>query len=51
MGRVASLEADPDLADIDRLARRYSGKDYRVRDHRRVSAWVEVEHWYGWNLD
>ena len=51
MGHVALLEDDPDLADIDRLARRYTSKDYRVRNRRRVSSWVEVERWYGWNLE
>jgi PPOX class probable F420-dependent enzyme len=51
MGRAVSLEEDPDLVDIDRLSQRYSGRPYRVRDRRRVSAWVEVERWYGWNVD
>lgn len=49
MGRVASIEDDPDLADIDRLARRYTGREYRNRDRRSVSAWVEPERWYGWS--
>jgi PPOX class probable F420-dependent enzyme len=50
MGRVVSLEDDPDLADIDRLSQRYRGAPYRIRDRKRVSAWVEVERWYGWNI-
>lgn len=49
LGRVASLEDDPELADIDRLARRYTGSPYRNRENGRVSAWVEVERWHGWN--
>jgi hypothetical protein len=48
LGRIVSIENDPDLADIDRLARRYTGRDYRNRDRNSVSAWVEPERWYGW---
>jgi PPOX class probable F420-dependent enzyme len=47
-GRVAELAADPDLADIDRISRHYSGEAYRARDQERVSAWLEVTHWFGW---
>lgn len=47
-GRVTSLEDDPDLHDIDRLARHYTGEPYRVRDRPRVSAHVAVERWHGW---
>jgi PPOX class probable F420-dependent enzyme len=50
MGRVVSLEDDPDLVDIDRLSQRYRGAPYRIRDRKRVSAWVEVERWYAWNV-
>jgi PPOX class probable F420-dependent enzyme len=50
MGRVAELRDDPDLTDIDRLSQRYRGTPYPVRDRKRVSAWVEVERWYGWNI-
>jgi PPOX class probable F420-dependent enzyme len=49
MGRVVSIEDDPDLSDIDRLARRYTGREYRNRDRRSVTAWVEPERWYGWS--
>jgi PPOX class probable F420-dependent enzyme len=51
LGRIVSLEADEDLADIDRLAVRYTGKPYRVRDSPRWSAWVEPERWHAWGLD
>lgn len=47
-GRVTSLVDDPDLADIDRLARHYTGDAYPVRGRRRVSAWIDVERWHGW---
>ena len=49
MGQIVSIEDDPDLADIDRLARRYTGREYRDRNRRSVSAWLEPERWYGWN--
>jgi PPOX class probable F420-dependent enzyme len=47
-GRVVSIEPDPDLVDIDRLARRYTGEPYPRREQIRVSAWIEVDTWYGW---
>jgi PPOX class probable F420-dependent enzyme len=50
LGRVVSLEDDPDLVDIDRLARRYTGNPFRRRDAQRVSAWIEVDRWHGWDL-
>ena len=49
IGRVVSIEDDEDLADIDRLARRYTGNPYRRRNRRRVSAWLEPERWHGWS--
>jgi PPOX class probable F420-dependent enzyme len=48
IGRVVSLEEDEGLRDIDRLARRYTGRDYSKRDRPRYSAWVEVERWHAW---
>jgi PPOX class probable F420-dependent enzyme len=39
------------LADIDRLARRYTGRDFGNRAAKRVSAWFEITHWHGWDLD
>ena len=50
IGRVVSLEPDVDLADIDRLARRYTGASYPTRDRPRHTAWVEPERWHAWNL-
>jgi PPOX class probable F420-dependent enzyme len=47
-GRVAELVGDERLEDIDRLALRYTGRPFRDREHRRVSAWVEVERWHAW---
>ncbi|WP_030277459.1 PPOX class F420-dependent oxidoreductase [Streptomyces sp. NRRL B-24484] len=48
IGRVAELYEDRDLADIDRLSRHYTGRDYPVRDRGRVTALIEVDRWHGW---
>jgi PPOX class probable F420-dependent enzyme len=48
LGKIVSIEDDDDLADIDRLALRYTGRPFRTRDRRRVSAWMEPERWHGW---
>jgi PPOX class probable F420-dependent enzyme len=50
LGRVESIEPDDDLRDIDRLALRYTGKPFRTRDRRRVSAWLRPERWSSWPL-
>jgi PPOX class probable F420-dependent enzyme len=48
-GRVVSLEADPQMADIDRIARHYGNEGgYPVRDRGRVSAWIEIDSWHHW---
>ncbi len=48
VGRVAEWGEDEQLADIDRLSQRYTGRAYPVRDRPRVSAWVTIERWHGW---
>jgi PPOX class probable F420-dependent enzyme len=48
IGHVAQLSDDEGLADVDRLARHYTGHDYPARDRRRVTAWIEVDRWHGW---
>jgi PPOX class probable F420-dependent enzyme len=48
IGRVVSIEDDPDLAGIDRLSMRYRGRPYRNRDQIRLNAWIEVDRWHGW---
>ena len=47
-GVVERLEDDPDLTDIDRLAIRYTGNQFRNRVSPRVSAWVRPERWTQW---
>ena len=39
------------LADIDRLARHYTGSPFGSRTAKRVSAWFEITHWHGWEID
>jgi PPOX class probable F420-dependent enzyme len=48
LGRIVRIEDDPDLSDIDRLARRYTGGPHRNRGRDSVSAWMQPERWYGW---
>ncbi len=50
LGRVVSIEEDPTLEGIDRLALHYTGKPFRNRDAKRFNAWIEVERWHGWDL-
>jgi PPOX class probable F420-dependent enzyme len=47
-GHVAEMHDDTDLADIDRIARQYTGKAYPRRDRRRISAWITVDGWHAW---
>lgn len=47
-GRVAAIEHDEDLSDIDRLATHYTGHPHRDRGRDSWSAWIEVQGWHGW---
>jgi len=47
-GLVTCIADDGELADIDRLSRHYTGRDYPTRDRPRVSVHVTVERWHGW---
>jgi hypothetical protein len=38
LGRIVSIEPDPELRDIDRLARRYTGEPFGNRNQSRFSA-------------
>ena len=49
-GVVERLVDDSELADIDRLALRYTRKPFRNRADKRVSAWVRVERWHEWEV-
>ncbi len=50
-GSVVMIVEDEDLADIDRLCRRYTGKAFANRTAKRVSAWIEPKGWHGWDDD
>jgi PPOX class probable F420-dependent enzyme len=50
LGRVVSLEDDPELAGIDRLSIRYTGRPFADREAKRVSAWMEPDRWSAWPL-
>lgn len=45
-----TLEDDPDLEWIDRIARHYTGRPYRVRNRPRVNAWLDVERVHTWGF-
>jgi nitroimidazol reductase NimA-like FMN-containing flavoprotein (pyridoxamine 5'-phosphate oxidase superfamily) len=47
-GEIARTCDDAELADIDRLAQRYTSGAYRNRAAPRVSAWIEIDSWHGW---
>jgi PPOX class probable F420-dependent enzyme len=48
IGRVAEIRRDPDLADVDRLAIRYTGQPYRDRTRDSWTAIIDVVQWHGW---
>lgn len=48
-GQIAHVAEDRDLADIDRLAHRYTGRPFRNRANPRVSAWMAIDSWHGWD--
>ena len=48
-GAVVRFADDVDLADIDRLCLRYTGKPFSNRNAKRVSAWIEPHGWHGWD--
>ncbi|MFE5242623.1 MULTISPECIES: PPOX class F420-dependent oxidoreductase [unclassified Streptomyces] len=48
VGRATELYEDEGLADIDRIARHYTGGPYPDRVRARVTARIEVERWHGW---
>ena len=50
LGRIVSIEPDPELRDIDRLSIRYGDGPFGTRDKKRVSAWLQPERWSSWPL-
>ena len=50
LGTITSIEPDPDLAGIDRLALRYDGVPFGRRDQERWNAWLVPHRWHTWPL-
>ena len=48
IGHVGDIYADPDMSDIDRIARHYTGGPYSDRDRGRFSALIAIDGWHGW---
>jgi PPOX class probable F420-dependent enzyme len=48
IGHVEEIYDDQDLADIDRIARHYTGSPFYQRDRGRISAMIVVDGWHGW---
>jgi PPOX class probable F420-dependent enzyme len=48
-GLVETIAADDDLAGIDRMALRYTGRPFQSRTQRRVNAWIRPVGWHGWD--
>ena len=49
-GVVEEFVDDEGLRDTDRLCVRYVGQHYGDRVSPRVTAWVRVTRWHGWNV-
>ena len=47
-GRVDEIRDDGEFTDINRLALRYTRREFRNRSNARVSALITPERWYGW---
>lgn len=48
LGLIVRIDEDEELRDTDRLAIRYTGAPFRIRNSRRYSAWMQVTAWHGW---
>jgi PPOX class probable F420-dependent enzyme len=48
IGRITEMRDDTDLADVDRLSRRYRGVPYWNRDRDSVSVLVRPIEWFTW---
>lgn len=47
-GRVGPIAEDTGLAEIDRLSRHYTGRDYPNRESPRVATHLEIDSWHVW---
>lgn len=44
-----TLQPDPHLTDLDRIARHYTGQPFPVRDQERISIWLEIDTYHVWD--
>lgn len=44
-----TLEPDEGLVTVDRLAQRYIGAEYPIRDRERVTGWLDPTRWFLWD--
>ena len=45
---TVTLQDDPGLVDIDRISTHYTGRPYPVRDHARVTGYLDIAAYVGW---
>jgi PPOX class probable F420-dependent enzyme len=48
VGHVDQICDDKDLADIDRIARHYTGEQHPARDGARTSIRIKIDRWHAW---
>jgi len=48
-GQITQLLVDEEMKDIDRLSVRYLGVPYQKRDQDRITAWLSIDSWFGWD--
>ena len=49
LGEIVEITPDAERSVIDRLARRYTGRPYPRTTYERVSIWMRVDAWHGWD--
>lgn len=47
-GLIVRIEDDTDMAEMDRLSRRYTGRPFARRGEHRVNAWIEPRSVHVW---
>jgi PPOX class probable F420-dependent enzyme len=48
VGHVDAMWNDENLADIDRIARHYTGEQFRDRESARTSVRIKIDRWHAW---
>jgi PPOX class probable F420-dependent enzyme len=47
---ISEIVEDPDLSNVDRIARHYTGEGYANRERPRVSVYGDIQKWMGWGV-